>query len=220
MIFAITWKLYQLIKSIAYYSVTHLFFSVSVFFILLFNPSARISGATETSLMLYDNTSMMYMMIQVWKSIWKTFNIGYVGRREISIKKTIKKLKVATSMIEGVYIWFLSYKLLGVSIKNSKERTASRILMMPMSGWWNFNSYYFYFLMSDSFQKYKHCLHNSHYYSDKQFMECLLRSKNKSVDISIVNIHVSSSFSFEVTLIILQMKIGENPGRVVIHKDS
>lgn len=74
--------------------------------------------------------------------------------------------------------------------------------------------------MSDSFQKYKHCLHNSHHYSDKQFMECLLRAKNKSVDISVVNIYVSSSFSFEVTLIILQMKIGENPGRVVIHKDS
>lgn len=51
-------------------------------------------------------------------------------------------------------------------------------------------------------------------------MECLLRAKNKSVGISVVNIHLSSYFSFEVTLIILQRKIGESAGGVVARKDS
>lgn len=46
-------------------------------------------------------------------------------------------------------------------------------------------------------------------------MECLLCVKNRPLDINVVNIHLSSSLYFEVTLIILQMKISWNPGKAV-----
>lgn len=40
--------------------------------------------------------------------------------------------------------------------------------------------------------------------------------KDWSLDINVVNTHLSSSFYFEDTFLILQMKISLNPGRVVI----